>query len=229
MNNSDKGPDADARSTETTHEALIHGIRDLAVSRLNDGETARKLRGAKLTYGAGQRGLRGMCYYEAWENGLRQEFIEVCAAGEQSKVQLVGTTLHELAHCAAGFRAGHGPHWKKWAMSLGLARAQAAGQQYTVEDFDPLLWEQVVLLPPPSDGRPAFDLDEAVETGQRIAKARPCPLGIGTRNGISRGQGSGSRLFKLTCPHCSYAIWTTRKWLRKGAPQCPKGFCMKQV
>ena len=182
-----------------THERYIHGIREIALSRLNDEESRRKLLGAKLTYGSGQLGLRGRCFYDAWENGQRHEFIEVCASGEESDVQLAGTTLHELAHCAVGFDAGHGPVWKQAAQTLGLVRALAAGQEYGATDFAPALWEQVRLLPLPSDGRPAFDLQKPFGAAPRIMKPRPCPLGIGTRGGVSRGSGSGSRLRLFVC------------------------------
>jgi hypothetical protein len=103
-----------------THEEYIHAVRDIAVARLNDEESRRRLLAAQLTYGSGQPGLRGTCYYEAWKSENHHEFIEVCACGEQSDVQLVGTTIHELAHSLARFGSGHGPVWKLSAKKLGL-------------------------------------------------------------------------------------------------------------
>jgi hypothetical protein len=207
-------------SVAMTHEEYIHAVRDISVARLNDEKSRAKLLAAKLTYGSGQRGVRGTCFYEAWQNGDLHEFLEVCAAGEESHLQLIGTTLHELAHSLAGFGAGHSRKWKASARALGLIRAEAAGQAYVIEDLDSQLWARLSALPIPADGNPAFDLDEPIGAGQRSAKTRPCPLGIGTRGGISRGQGSGSRLMKIACSQCNYPVWTTRKWLRLGTPTC---------
>jgi len=190
---------ANTLSSGITHEEYIHSIRRIVSERLNDEESLLTLLSSKLTYGPGQPGLRGICYYDGWDDGHRCEFIEVCAYGEESGIQLVGTTIHELAHSLAGFTAGHGPDWKQVARTLGLVHAEAAGQAYSIEDFDTELWERVRALPLPSDGQPSFDLHRPVEYGQRIAKARPCPLGVGTRGGTSRGRGSGSRLRLFIC------------------------------
>jgi hypothetical protein len=211
-----------------THEQYIHEIRRIVVPRLNDKERQRRLLDAKLTYGSGRPGVRGTCFYRAWQNGAHHDFIEICACGEQSLVQLAGTDLHELAHVLAGPEAGHGPGWKLAASELGLVHAEAAGQAYTPSDFGVEVWEQISSLPLPSDGRPAFaDRESPGSVGLRVSKIRPCPLGIGTRGGKSRGPGSGSRLIKAVCPHCNYAIWTTCKWLSRGAPRCPEGFRME--
>ena len=223
-------------SSPVTHESYIHAIRETVVPRLNEEDVRLRLLNAKLVYGSGQRGFRGACYYEAWEKGQRHEFIEVCAFGEQSSVQLAVTTLHELAHALAGDQAGHGPEWKAAAKKLGLIHAEAAGQNYHPLHFDPAVWESVSNLPLPTDGRPVTEQRESPSSlgmpptvnGPSVIRPhggkraiRPCPAGIGTRGGKSRGPGSGSRLIKLTCPHCEYAVWTTEKWIKKGAPRCP--------
>jgi hypothetical protein len=182
---------------ETTHEAFVHAVREVVVPRVVDGETRKRLLSAKLVYGGGPAGVRGLCYFGAWENGATQDFIEVTAIGEESHVQLAGTTVHELAHSLAGHEAGHGPAWKAAAAVLGLKVAQAAGQAYSPEHFEPSVWSVIESLPHPSDGRPQF---QQGSTGAALpVRPRPCPLGIGTRGGRSRGTGSGSRLRLWIC------------------------------
>lgn len=181
---------------EITHESFVHAVRAAVVGRVADAEKRDRLAAAKLVYGGGPAGIRGICYYGAWENGTSHDFLEIAALGEESYVQLAGTTVHELAHCLAGHAAGHGPEWKAACAVLGLTFAEAAGQSYAPEHFEPLVWTRIEALPYPSDGRPAF------RQGGAPAKPRPCPLGVGTRGGKSRGAGSGSRmrLWLCACP-----------------------------
>lgn len=191
-----------ASPTTVTHEQYIHAVREIVISRLNDETAKQQLLAAKLTYGSA-RGVRGICFPEAWENGKRHDFIEISASGEQSDIQLAGTTIHELAHCLAGKTAGHGRNWKRAARQLGLIRPQV-GQTYAMTDFDPDLWAHIQLLPVPSDGRPAFIERQASSkttpsTGQTTSKVKSCPLGIGTRGGKRLGRGSGSRLRLFIC------------------------------
>ncbi len=182
--------------TETTHEAFVQAIRDVVADRVADAAARERLTGAKLVYGAGVGGIRGICYYEAWDNGQAREFIEISARGQESNVQLAGTTVHELAHALAGHGCGHGPEWKAACRVLGLSVAQAAGQAYSAEHFAPDVWETIASLPQPSDGRPAFN--GTMPRAPRGA-AGSCPMGIGSRGGRSRGPGSGSRLRLWVC------------------------------
>jgi hypothetical protein len=178
--------------SDLTHETFLKAVRELSVLRLN-ADDARRLLAAKLTYGSGQPGLRGTCFYAAWQQEASLDFIEICAAGEESFVQLIGTTLHELGHCLAGPLAGHGSRWKRAARSLGLRRTLASGQQYHPLDFDNHFWSEVQTIPPPQDGRPNF------EPAFPQAATRSCPGGRGARGGTSRGTGSGSRLRLYVC------------------------------
>jgi hypothetical protein len=191
---------ADTQDEPTTHEAFVQAVRDVVVGRLVDAAARERLLSAKLVYGGGPAGVRGLCYFGAWENGQTHDFLEITAIGEESPVQLAGTTVHELAHSLAGHEAGHGPAWKAAAATLGLKVAQAAGQAYSPEHFDVDLWPAIEALPHPSDGKPRF----AAAAGRPALprRPRPCPLGIGTRGGRSRGAGSGSRmrLYHCACP-----------------------------
>jgi hypothetical protein len=183
-----------AETSETTHEEFVHAVRAAVVPRVNDQALRARLLGAKLVYGGGPDGVRGICYYGAWQNGQAHDFLEIAAFGEESFVQLAGTTIHELAHCLAGFGFGHGPEWKAACAVLGLQLAQAAGQSYSPEHFEPSVWATVEALPHPSDGRPAIRLGSGA-----TVTPRPCPLGIGTRGGKSRGKGAGSRMRLYIC------------------------------
>ncbi|MBI4638952.1 MAG: hypothetical protein HY727_21655 [Candidatus Rokubacteria bacterium] len=180
------------------HEDFVSAVRDIAVRRLPATAGRERLLGAKLVYGSGSRGTRGTCFHGAWQNGAAHDFLEISAAGEQSAVQLAGTTLHELAHCLAGAEAGHGVAWKRAAACLGLVDAMAAGEEYDAESFAPDVWAEIQTLPDPSDGAPAFD--RVVHRGFRfVTRPGACQAGAGSRGGRSRGPRSGSRLRLWVC------------------------------
>lgn len=185
-------------AVEVTHETFVHAVRATVVPRLGSAADRGRLLSAKLVYGAA-RDVRGRCFPGAWVNGETHDFLEISAANEESYIQLAGTTVHELAHTLAGAAAGHGKAWKAACAALGLTYCEAAGQAYVPEHFDPMVWARIEALPHPSDGRPSF----RGFSGAVAPKApRPCPLGIGTRGGKSRGAGSGSRmrLYVCACP-----------------------------
>lgn len=199
-----------------THESFIQAVRDVAVAYASNvharvhsaGHTAvpalsaeqlQRVARAKLLYGRGHFGLRGVTQYGAWVNGQApDDLLEICAASEESWVQLAGSTIHELAHTAAGFAAGHSAEWKHACFALGLRRAHAAGTVYRLANFAPELRMHLAALDKPADGEPAI---AAALRGLMVktTKARPCGAGIGTRGGKSRGPGSGSRLRKYVC------------------------------
>jgi len=178
-----------------THEQFIHAVIDLAVAKLPNEDQAKVK--AKVTYGAGQPSLRGVTYFGRWltQDGQQIPFVEICSFGEESPVQLAGTTIHEMGHVLAGFGAGHSKDWKLACERLGLVGIQAAGTAYAMEMFTDDIRASIeklisrLELAKPSNGLQGFP----------HAKPRPCPMGIGTRGGKSRGVGSGSRLRKFVC------------------------------
>ncbi|HEV7672991.1 MAG TPA: hypothetical protein VGQ12_00530 [Candidatus Angelobacter sp.] len=182
------------------HEEFIKQVRDIVAANVGDMAIRERLLAAKLVYGIGDGSYRGICYFGAWQNGhpTATELVEIAATGEESPVQLAGTTIHELAHVLAGSKAGHGREWLKACEFLGLRKAKAAGTRYSFAHFSPAIRAEVVKLATISDGKPVFGGEHRF-TGLPKMKLRPCPLGIGVRGGKSRGTGSGSRLRKFIC------------------------------
>ena len=187
-------------SGSLTHEQYIHEVRKIAIARLN-AEYRKRLLEAKLVYGSGGgRVARGQCFFDAWHRNEATALIEVCAFGEESSIQLAGTTIHELGHCLAGSGAGHGKAWKEACRTLGLIRCSAAGQAYGAKDFDSYVWPRLIVLAEPSDWNPVHRRKlRALIAAPAATKSSPCPLGNGARGGTSRGPGSGSRLRLYMC------------------------------
>ncbi|HEX5077695.1 MAG TPA: hypothetical protein VFV80_01010 [Geminicoccaceae bacterium] len=181
-----------------THEQYIHAVRAIAVARLSNEEREAAL-DAKLVYGAGSRATRGVTYFGCWKNGHDHAFAEICAFGEDSPIQVAGTTLHELAHVIAGPGAGHGKAWLAACKRLGLLFVRAAGTKYSPACFAPEIREAILQLPKPTDGKPTPFGGIAPNGTPLQLKIRPCGAGIGVKGGKSRGAGSGSRLRKFTC------------------------------
>lgn len=189
------------------HQQFIHAVAKIAINRLPEEERAKC--DSKLTYGVGQPGLRGVTYFQAWKDGDKEiPFVEVCAAGQSDSIQLAGTTIHEIGHVLAGLGAGHSSDWKNACGKLGLRRIKAAGTVYHLSNFEPDIRIQIANL--------IKSLDKAQPNFKRMSgravKPAPCPAGIGTRGGKSRGAGSGSRMLKFQCNDCG-AVWRmSAKW-----------------
>lgn len=186
-----------------THEDYIKAVAHLAIGRLGE-EAAQQASAARLVYGAGQRGLRGVTYFNRWIDGDESKaFVEVCGFGEESPIQLAGTTIHELGHVLAGPGAGHGKAWKEACEALGLRRIKAAGTQYMAAMLAPDIREEIAHLAEHLEGaRPAGSVGVGgidVLAPWAGTKVRPCSHGIGSRGGKSRGAGSGSRMRKYVC------------------------------
>ena len=189
---------------QDTHETYIQATRDAVIARAIargtiDDETATKLAHTKLVYGVGNGTYRGITAYQAWQNGIGTvDVIEIAATGEESPVQLAGTTIHELGHVLAGHAAGHEKAWRESCEALGLRRPRAAGQAYQRAQIDPVIREITSdLAQALGDGHPDFWTARGV-----VPTFRPCSQGIGSRGGKSRGKGSGSRLLLWECTGC---------------------------
>lgn len=180
------------------HEEYIKQVRDIVANHVGDLAVRERLMAAKLVYGIGDGSYRGICYYGAWKHEQDVDLVEVAASGEESPVQLAGTTIHELAHVLAGSGAGHGRQWVKACEFLGLRKAKAAGTLYSFAHFAPAIRTEIAKLSTLTDGKPVFGGAHRF-MGLPKMKLKPCPLGIGVRGGKSRGAGSGSRLRKFVC------------------------------
>lgn len=207
-----------------THESYIHNVRNLALSRLSDEGEKKALEEAKLVYGCGDSGLRGVTHFNAWKNGSPEAhaLAEICAFGESDPVQLAGTTIHELAHILAGHGAGHGPKWKAACAKLGLRFCKAAGTKYTPACFCADVRLGLATLPKPTDGKPLARLGGIDIPGLPILP-RPCSHGIGSRGGKSRGKGSGSRLRKWVCG-CGVIARVARENFKATCNECGTDF-----
>lgn len=197
-----------------THEEFVRTIAEYVKETAPDEKDRHRLDQCKLVYGAGQPGLRGVTYYDQWQTADNDHIalVEVCAMGESDPVQIAGTTIHELAHVIAGVSCGHDGAWKKTCERLGLRKAKAAGMRYVPAALRPDIRELVWKLGIPTDGKP--NGKSGFSGGLMLPKApKPCPMGIGTRGGNSRGKGSGSRLVKASCESCNFVARISRKWL----------------
>jgi hypothetical protein len=181
-----------------THEQYIQAVREIACSRLTAAERAAVM-DAKLVYGAGSKATRGVTYFGCWKNGHDHAFAEICAFGEDSPIQVAGTTLHELGHVLAGIGKGHGDGWKDACARLGLLFVRAAGTQYSLACFAADIRGAIAALPTPTDGQPQPFGGFGPNGAPLQLKLRPCSAGVGVKGGKSRGAGSGSRLRKFTC------------------------------
>lgn len=210
----------------TTHEQFVQQVAAIAISKLSSTEQAI-CRSCKLTYGAGPDGTRGVTYFDRWGNiDSKAPFVAINALHQESIVQLAGTTIHELGHVLAGWKAGHSADWKHACEKLGLRRIKAAGTNYIWSMFDKDIRESIVLLPKPDDGAPIDLLAGYRQNGTQVTM-KPCTQGIGTRGGKSRGVGSGSRLKLFVCD-CEppFKIRSGRSDLRCTCDMCNTRFQM---
>jgi hypothetical protein len=209
-------------TTASTHEDFIRRVRDLvlAEAELTEDE-ATKLAHAKLVYGIGSGAYRGVCHFEAWQNGVGLvDVIEIAATGEENWVQLASTTVHELAHVLAGHGAGHDVAWKDITIRLGFTKRLTVGQHYHLAQIKPRLRTRIAELAQEMvDGSPAFRTSAVWGLAGLLAAPRPCSAGVGTKGGRSRGKGSGSRMVKATCG-CGRIIRGSRTVLDGPAITC---------
>ncbi len=186
-----------------THESFVSAVAALAIARIPKGDIRSSLDSIKLVYGAGESGVRGVTYFNKWRGADANQpvpFVEISAFNQESWVQIAGTVVHELGHVAAGFQAGHKKPWHQACEALGLRSIKAAGTEYRLAMFAPDLRQAIAGLAKPTEGQPVAALaGMAGMAGMGRRTLRPCPAGIGTRGGKSRGVGSGSRLRLYQC------------------------------
>lgn len=206
-----------------THEEYISKVHALCRAKVA-GEDLVKLSEVKLTFGAGQAGLRGVTYYNRWKGASSANaapFVEICAFGKEHAIQLAGTTIHELGHVCAPIGAGHGKEWHLACGRLGLRHCHAAGHEYRWADFSPDMRMALADLPKVDEGEPI----NQIEGLAGLPRLKACPAGIGTRGGKSRGTGSGSRLRLFECSCCPpVKVRIARDCFNATCNDCETGF-----
>ncbi len=207
-----------------THEQFVLDILALVRGRLNEDDRAT-LDGVKLVYGAGRPSTRGVTYYNAWSapgHDDKRPLIEICAFCERDRVQVAGTTIHEIGHVIAGFEAAHGKDWKDACERAGLRRIKAAGTDYVMSMIVPELREAINALPALDDGAPETARNAGLGPRGGLSGGG-CSAGVGTRGGKSRGAGSGSRMIKMFCETCGYICRASRSAIDTHGPvHCPE-------
>ncbi len=159
-----------------THEQYIQAVRTLVLEQGLEVDHHNRIESCKLTYGLGTSRVRGTACACSWSlNNQQVGFINISAKAEESLIQLVGTTIHELGHIASAAK-GHGKKWKAVCNLLGLTTVEAKGQKYEASHFNQYLWALIDQLDKPTDGSPNF----------------------GT-NGTSKAKGSRLRLWECSC------------------------------
>ena len=97
-----------------------------------------------------------------------------------------------MPHACVGHEAGHGPVFKKLAITIGLTgkMRSTTSSPGLVQNFETIL-----------------------------AEIGPCPTGV---INLSDRKKQSTRLGKLICLSCGYTARVTRKWVEAmGAPLCP--------
>ena len=206
-----------------THEDFVHDVLELVRARLSQDDR-KALAGVKLVYGAGKPSTRGVTYYNAWGapgSTDKRPLIEICAFCERDRVQVAGTTIHEIGHVLAGWDAAHGKVWKDACERAGLRRIKAAGTNYVMMMIEPGLRRAITALPEINDGTP--ESAQAAGIGPRGGlSGGGCSAGQGTRGGTSRGAGSGSRMIKMWCNDCGYICRASATAIATHGPvHCP--------
>lgn len=143
----------------------------------------------RVSVGFPSKGQRSKVIGECWSHEASTDrhaeiFIRPSLQSDASRVADVLT--HELVHAAVGFKANHGPVFKRAAVALGLEgkmTATVAGEGWH-KWADPILKELGTF--------PGADLDGILAGG----KAR-----------------QSTRMLKLTCDGCGWSCRTTKKHL----------------
>jgi hypothetical protein len=140
----------------------------------------------------------GECWYAGSSADHKSHNIFISPSLDSVPV-ILATLTHELAHVAAGSKAGHGPAFKRIARACGLTGKMTA----TVAGAE--LRKRVNSLAPLLGPYPHASIDS------------------------SQRQKQGTRMLKVICPDCGYTVRTTQQWLEHGLPTCPCGAEMQQA
>lgn len=118
----------------------------------------------------------------------------------ENPVEVAAVLVHELIHAADDCRHGHKGPFRRMALAVGLRG-------------------------PMRSTTPGPEL--ARRLNALCAQIGPYPHARLTDTGNANKQ--GTRLRKVVCGGCGYAIYTTRLWLNVGTPTCVCGSRMSEV
>lgn len=122
------------------------------------------------------------------------------APSDDNPVEVLTTLVHELVHVVCP-GDGHRGRFPKVAKAVGLLKPMRT------TPASPELKRQLEQL--------------AGELG-KYPHARLSAEALGRKV-------QGTRMLKLECPCCSYAVRTTKRWIELGLPMCPAGTQMQLV
>ena len=136
----------------------------------------------------------GQCFCSTRsKDGTHEIFISPAL---DSPAEVLATLVHELVHAFVGIKAKHGREFKVVAVKAGLTgkmTATVAGEELK--------------------GKLAALAKELGEYPHAALKG----------GGDSLKKTQSTRMLKVVCPDCEYAVRTTAKWLGIGVPTCPCG------
>jgi hypothetical protein len=155
----------------------------------------------RIGVGFPSSGRKGKAVGECWASDASGD--KTCEIfihpGRDNPIEVAATLVHELVHAAIGQKAGHGPLFKRVAMSLGLEgpmRCTYAGE----------VLER--------------DIQEIIE------KVGPYPhAALNTQGDTAERKKQTGRMLKVYCPECEYICRISKSCIEIGTPPCPNPDC----
>ncbi|MCP4900014.1 MAG: transcription elongation protein SprT [bacterium] len=179
----------------TREEWLMFGISQLRDEfRANGAPVPRKIRASCSWPSKGALAQKKRVIGEAWssENSGDGTFEVFISPVLKKPVEVLGTLVHELVHCAIGIDQKHNSRFRALAVRMGLEGKMTA----------------------------AVAGDELAKRLRVIAKdAGKYPHAELVHSNAPKKQ--GTRMLKLQCNECGYTVRTTQKWVDVGLPTCP--------
>lgn len=189
-----------------TREQWLHALARKMNKPLFNGQLPKKLR---ITCGWSSKGGRssviGECYPEILSADGTREVIVGMMLDEPMRVADV--LAHELCHAILPAGTGHGPEFRKLALSIGLTgkmTATVAGPEF-IEKVQPML----DALGP----YPHAELMTSVSFKRSGKGGKDGKIVITPRKPEGAPKKQGTRMIKCTCSTCGYIARTSSKWI----------------
>lgn len=146
----------------------------------------------------GARTAIGQCWTDTLSKDKTHEIF--ISPELDDMIEVTAVLVHEMIHALVGIPAGHGPIFRKAALSLGL------------------IGQMTATIAGPQLIRYLSDMVDEIGVYPHA-----------TLRGITDRKKAGTRLIKVKCPDCGYTVRTTRQWIDKGLPVCPCGTEMQEA